>query len=388
MQQILRKILNIPRCLTPAPTPAPPKIILAPDAQSGDGFGWSVSTNGENDIVGAPYNDEGVPIYIFSKNGSFEEKVITYDGTSADPLVTSTAISKNFVVVGAWSQFESVGGEEGEGAYIVPLNDSSAMVRVAPEEDEGFGRRVAIAGNIVAIGAHLAPNIDSETGSFSIGAVYFYATDGTFIEKVSSPDSSVAELEDRFGWSVAMTDDVIVVGAPGHNDFTGAAYVFNTEDREFVTKIVPLDGAEGAWFGGNVAVHGDTIVVGGTDMVLDAANYYANEFGRATYIYSLDGTLIQQIMASDFDADFIGFRVAVSENVVVTVGGVLPAGGEIDFKNLSVYLFTKEGEFIEKIDAPDDEAVMFGYDVSIEGNRLVVGAPAFPETGAAYLYLI
>ena len=85
------------------------------------------------------------------------------------------------------------------------------------------------------------------------------------------------------------------------------------------------------------------------------------------------------------DAGLFGYRVAVSENVVVTAG--------IGAKNGVVYLFTKEGEFIERIDAPDDEAEGFGIDVSIEGNRLLVGAfnstaAEIENAGAAYLYLI
>ena len=93
--------------------------------------------------------------------------------------------------------------------------------------------------------------------------------------------------------------------------------------------------------------------------------------------------------------------VTVSENVIVAVGR------PPDAENGSVYLFTLEGVFIQRIDAPDGEIGSFGSDLSIEGNKLLVGnsALAFNDfvsrepavnrlldhlsrKGAAYLYSI
>lgn len=337
--------------LSAAPTPAPrfDKQILAPDAASWDQFGQSVGIHGENIVVGAPYdNDNGSSsgsIYIFSTNGSLEEKVTASDGESRDYFGSSVAVSENFIVVGANGHNSSRGA-----AYIIPLNDTSSMVKiVAPDGEifDSFGYSAAISGNVIAIGAP-SPFADD------VGAAYLFATNGTFIQKLSSSDGANG---DNFGNSVAVTDDVVVVGAYRHDDSTGAAYVFNTGNGEFLTKLEPLFRVEDGRFGVDISVFGETIVVGTKR--------------ESAYIYGLDGTLIQQIFSP------LSIKVAVSENVVV-VGG-----------SGSVLLFTTEGLFIEKIDDPDEACGLFGSDLSIEGNRLVVGARfGEDDKGDAYVYLI
>ena len=81
------------------------------------------------------------------------------------------------------------------------------------------------------------------------------------------------------------------MGAPFKNNFagaanTGVAYVFSTEDGQFLIQLDPFDGADDNLFVYNVAVFGDTIVVG-------------TKNSDSVYIYGLDGTLIQQIKAPD-----------------------------------------------------------------------------------------
>ena len=55
----------------------------------------------------------------------------------------------------------------------------------------------------------------------------------------------------------------------------------------------------------------------------------------------------------------------------------------------TVYLFTTDGEYIEKLVPPDGQPAYFGFDVSIFERTLVVGAPTnFTSAGSVYLYSI
>ena len=95
---------------------------------------------------------------------------------------------------------------------------------------------------------------------------------------------------DRFGWSVAVSGDTVVVGARDHDDNgsnSGSSYVFQRDEGGAdawgeVTKLLASDGGSLDNFGISVAVSGDTAVVGAR---LDDDN--GDESGSA-YVFDLN----------------------------------------------------------------------------------------------------
>ena len=83
----------------------------------------------------------------------------------------------------------------------------------------------------------------------------------TQIKKFQSSDVAA---NDRFGWSVAVSSNRIVVGAP-YEDTTasdaGSAYIFDIDGNE-LAKIQASDAGSGDRFGTAVAVSNSRIVVG------------------------------------------------------------------------------------------------------------------------------
>ncbi|OQB26427.1 MAG: hypothetical protein BWY10_02125 [Chloroflexi bacterium ADurb.Bin180] len=91
---------------------------------------------------------------------------------------------------------------------------------------------------------------------------------------VSASDSAPGDL---FGTSVAMGQDVAVVGAPGADGGTGAVYVLvrtqsGTPQWTQAAKLKPSSGEPGDAFGASVDIDGDTIVVGAPGEDRDAEN--------------------------------------------------------------------------------------------------------------------
>ena len=194
------------------------------------------------------------------------------------------------------------------------------------------------------------------------------------MSKLVAPDGQPG---DEFGSSVTITEDLLVVGAGGENSGKGAAYLFNTNGG-FEKRLQAFDGEDGAWFGYDVAAHGDIVAVG-------------TRFDEAAYIYTSEGDLVKQITAPDGNSGFFGDSVDVSDNFVAV--GALSDDNENGLEAGAVYLFTMDGEFVKKIFAPDGQAGdRFGVDVSIAVNRLVVGAEGHGDngwnSGSAYLYLL
>ena len=67
---------------------------------------------------------------------------------------------------------------------------------------------VAVSGDIVVVGAHR----DDDNGRESGSAYVFEASTGNLVHKLTAPDG---EEFDQFGYSVAMSEDTVVVGAQG-----------------------------------------------------------------------------------------------------------------------------------------------------------------------------
>lgn len=79
-----------------------------------------------------------------------------------------------------------------------------------------FGSSVAISSNRVIIGAG---------NSNRTGASYVFTRSGTTWSQQQKLTASGAATDDQFGFSVALSAEAVVVGAPGKNSNSGMAYV-------------------------------------------------------------------------------------------------------------------------------------------------------------------
>lgn len=74
--------------------------------------------------------------------------------------------------------------------------------------------------------------------------------------------------QDRFGWSVALSGDTALVGAPwddvGANENQGSAYVFVRSGTTWTqqAKLIASDGVADDLFGNAVAISNETALVG------------------------------------------------------------------------------------------------------------------------------
>ena len=133
----------------------------------------------------------------------------------------------------------------------------------------------------------------------------------TQIKKFQSSDVAA---NDRFGWSVAVSSNRIVVGVP-YEDTTasdaGSAYIFDMNGNE-LAKIQASDAAGYDEFGNSVACSDTRIVVGA-----QYEDTTASDAGSA-YIFDIDGNELAKIQASDAGSgDRFGTAVAVSNSRIV-----------------------------------------------------------------------
>ena len=249
--------------------------------------------------------------------------------------------------------------------------------------DDRFGVSVAIDGYIAVIGAH-----QNDSNGSDSGAVYVYLFSGSAWIQRQKLVPSDASPGDQFGRSVAIEGDTIVVGSY-LDDNTGSAYVFKRSDMLWTEqqKLTAPDACAGDRFGASVAVFGDTILVGA---------YGDDTYTGAAYVFRIGspGNLQQKLIASDADKfDYFGYSVAIDNNVII-VGAYKSNHSGIDDAG-SAYVFTFDGWTWTQdavLHAPDpNSSDHFGSSIALDGNCAVIGAyecdiNLVSDVGAVYVF--
>jgi hypothetical protein len=203
---------------------------------------------------------------------------------------------------------------------------------------------------------------------------------------------------DFFGYSVALSKDTAVVGAFRVDDDkkgedVGAAYVFIRSNNTWIqqAKLMAADGEAEDTFGGNVAISGDTAVVG---VIRDDDKVNGEDSGSA-YVFIRRGShWSQQAKLTALDAspgDSFGYGIGISGDTLVLSA---PHDDDRGKNSGSVYVYTRKGDTWSqqvKITAQDGtEGDVFGISVAISGDTLLVGADLNEEkgfnAGAAYIF--
>ena len=228
-----------------------------------------------------------------------------------------------------------------------------------------------------------------------MGSAYvFQRIDGLWLQQQELTASDAASLA-RFGLSVAISEDTIVVGADGDSElgfFSGAIYVFAFDGSNWIQqqKLHAQDATESASFGYHLAMSGDTIVVGAPgDQVGNHTRGAAYVFSRRSHGWSQD----RKLVAKDSDVfDGYGLRVAVSGDTIA-VGSMFDHDAAL--YGGAAYVYKRNGQsgwsLYEKLSASDaarDDA--FGCAVAASNNTVLVGAFGKSDiafyAGAAYVY--
>ena len=272
------------------------------------------------------------------------------------------------------------------------LNTATAQIteqKLTAYDDANFDRfgiSVAIDQNNVIIGADQAMSIEKH------GSAYLYRIDGDSVmevQKLTAPDGAVGDM---FGNAVAINGSTLLVGAPHHNSWAGAAYVFHLDPAQgwiLQAKLSVSDGTEGNQFGTSVSISGDRAVLG-------ASGY--GEGRGAVFVFTRSGsnwTQTAELTSSDAGLqDGFGSCVSISGEYAI-VGAPRKNDGEMRPNVGAAYVFKRSGSnWIQhqKLTASDANlGDAFGMSVSLEGDYAIVGAYAHQnasqvETGAAYIF--
>ena len=253
-----------------------------------------------------------------------------------------------------------------------------------------FGHSVALQGDTAVVGAYA----DDIVLGQNEGSVYVFVRSGTSWSQQAKLLASDAAVGDVFGGSVALDGDTIVAGAvlddtaAGHD--AGSAYVFVRSGTVWSqqAQLLAADGTAGSYFGGGVAVSGNTIAVGAYQDDTGGANT------GSVYVFVRNGTSwTQQAELLALDRSFqdqMGYAVTLQGDTIV-------AGALADNNSTgSAYVFVRNGTVWSqqaRLAASDGVAQdQFGVSVFVSGDMAIIGAP-YDDTpgginaGSAYVFV-
>jgi len=289
-------------------------------------FGGALALRGDTLLVGARADaapDVGAgAAYVFTRAGADWAdgvRLVADDAAEFDAFGTAVALGADTALIGAPGDDD--GGELAGAAYVFTHSNGtwSQSCKLTADDaaaEDAFGSSVALDGDVAVIGA---PGRDGS--GYDMGAVYVFEHSGdAWTQQTMLLAWDGLDL-DNFGFAVAIDGDVAVVGAPYHDEeyaARGAAYVFERIDGAWTpaARLTADDGADYDRFGWNVALRGDTIVVGafrdsGIPTALSAAYVFdrhdgvwtrTTKLGTWTYTYgiplAIDGDTI--IVGRDF----------------------------------------------------------------------------------------
>ena len=205
-----------------------------------------------------------------------------------------------------------------------------------------------------------------------------------------------------WGHSVDISKDTFIASNPGYTGNGGGAHIYALNNKNEWELQAKFDSEAGfrTWFGWDVSLEEDTAVIGAKE---DGGRIKAGEregVGHGpgfvyVYVRNEDGEWNEQALFTSNDKetdDSFGTAVSLSGDTVA-VGS--PLDDDAGSSSGSVYIFVRNGDkWTEqtKITAADAaEGDRFGFDVSLDGNTLIVGAPldddAGSKSGAAYVFV-
>ncbi|MEM7754970.1 MAG: GC-type dockerin domain-anchored protein [Planctomycetota bacterium] len=261
--------------------------------------------------------------YLFSAVSGAQFFQLTPPNLAAgDAFGSSIAITDAHVSVGApfRSTTQPVAGAVD---LFSALNGQHTATLVAPPADAIpgalFGNALAVNATTIAIGAPGEPNpgaFDDPTAGPFAGAVYLFdLATHQLIARLTPPNTAAG---DRFGAAVSLSSTTLAVGAPGRDagaDDSGAVYLYSLTSLTTPTTLA-LPGATGpaptAAFGTTVALTEALLAVGAPGVDRGTLNT-----GAAFLFDATTAEPLRDLFRTDLDAlDAFGTAVATDEDLI------------------------------------------------------------------------
>ena len=368
--------------------------LVAPDASAIDNFGYSVSISGDTALIGSLHDDDNAnmtgSVYVFRDvAGEWvqQQKIVAEDGMAEDRFGVSVSISGNMAVIGAFSDDQS--GTDSGSAYLYHFNGKQWIqeAKYLASDGEGyneFGCSVSISGDNVLIGAYKDDELGSDSGS-------------AYVFEIAGPiDSDGDGVPDDIDNCYLYNPDQADCNDNGIGDVCDVADQFSYDcNQNNVPDECEID-CDGDGLIDECDSDGDLDGDGIPDKLRGRLQRETrcptNLRSRLVLVTDCDGNLVPDEcdLADDPSLDCDGNGLIDACEVEDDPSLDCDENGVLDSCDLM-----EASQWIEgaKLLASGGEGLdhdNFGFSVSLEGDRAIIGAPVADEngdnSGSAYIY--
>ncbi len=358
-------------------------------------FGTSVAVTERWIAVGDPgHAEKGAgagAVHIFdARNGRYVRRIFGDDTGAGDSFGTSVAVCGNRLVVGAPNRTDGAGFSGA--AYLFDLARGQQIAKLTPETPEAFdffGFSVAISDAAIVVGATGGDGMVDDTGTITL----FDPRDGARLDYDPTGLANVPFIPndgatgDEFGSAVALCGNLLFVGAPAASSDAGKVYLFDLATGLRIRTTANPGGANAARFGAALSAEGGLLAVGAPndDEIASGAG--------AGYLYdAVTGVLRGKLTNPGGQAgDALGGAVSISGGLGLI--GAREADGFQGNTGSAYLVDAASGSLLATLQANDGKTNDFyGAAVAICGNVAVVGAPGTdstlegPDLGSVYFH--
>ncbi|MCP3917434.1 MAG: hypothetical protein GY711_17955 [bacterium] len=259
------------------------------------------------------------------------------------------------------------------------VHTESDVIGPAGQFQDFFGEDLATSGGLLLAGVR---NADNPAG-VSSGGAFLYANDGKRwheVQRLWPPDGGQA---DQFGNAVALSGSTAAVGSWFDDDLghdSGSVYVYERTSSGWTEtqRLLPIDYDVPCRFGSSVALDGDTLLVGAPGRVNGSGHPVGAiyVFERGPSGWQQTGLLKPPVAPTSTSGGFGG--------PVDLDGDIAVAGASSDSHNAplwsgAAYVFERGGAGWAQtafLTAPfRRREEVFGTSVSVSGTRIAIGTP-------------
>ena len=411
----------------------------AADVFAGDLAGTSVALRGDTLFVGAPLHnltgavfvyardDNGTPLDLRDDLWQLEHTLAASDGADGDGFGAGVAVDGDLLAVGAVGADLPAGAGDDAGAVYVFRFDGTDWI------EEGTRLTASDAAADKLLGRELAVSVDASFGDTLVVGVpreivaSGFVASGTPTTTAFVGDNALSDVDDTYnglyvrwetgalaGEAQAVTDYVgntrtfttnAFSAAPAVGDLfevlvadSGAAYVFRYDGATWFEqqKLEPSDTATFDMFGRGVDVEGGNILIGGPhgNAGVGAAYMFVRDDGGSPDPTDDTWTESYVLQARDGSLnDKFGWSVSLQGDRTV-IGS--PRDDDTVANSGSAYVYQYDAAFdewleITKLSASDPATSdWFGASLDLDGTTVVIGAPdgdvGVANSGSVYVF--
>jgi hypothetical protein len=365
--------------------------LTATTPQAFFGFAEKMALWGDSALLG--HNLEpGINYYERDSSGWNQRGTLTIPPNTpgADGFEGDVALQGNRAVAAATGQ--DIGTLNAVGAaYIFDrMGDtwqySARLIASDPMSSSGFGNFLDLDGDRIIVGAyhHSPPGRDRS------GAAYIYERRaGQWLQTALLKPADLGVM-DEFGSTVSIEGNFAAVGAPFHNNRSGAVYFFENQGGQWnqVQKLILANAESDTRFGNDLDLDGNRLLIGASSErhsgIFDAGAAYVYERGAGGWqqMARLTSGSLDSLGTFGYRVDLDGDRALISTPVENNHGAVYL------FQRAPSGTWSRVERFTSGL---PDENEGFGGDLAIDGPRILISARDSREAGvrgvgSAYFY--